>query len=223
MTDKTRANMSSEYLAYIKEDKQLHRIVEPVLSEIENLNSQQVDTLVFYLKSLHNYNPESENHVAYYDRFSEQLNKLRNSESQMIFQSKAARLMLFAMITGSVAGVVFIGGIVAALSGVLAWGAALIFGALGLFVFAEVKFGTPALNTAKEQDRRYFLESIRSARACNELDWAGLFSHNGTTKPGPQSDVDIEQTRRRIADLTKQLRAALYNDEYMQYSHPRHR
>lgn len=72
----------------------------------------------------------------------------------------------------------------------------------------------------KEQDRRYFLESIRAARACNELDWSGLFPYHGASRPGPQSDEDLERTEQRIAELSSQLRAALHNDEFMEYTRP---
>lgn len=120
------------------------------------------------------------------------------------------------MVTGVVAGVFLAAGAVALLGGAQ-WGAVLIAAAVGLFVLAEVRYGKPALKAAKEQDRRYFLECIGAARACNELDWSGLFSYNGVTQPGPQSDAAIEQTRLRIAALSAQLRNALYNDEYMQY------
>lgn len=97
-------------------------------------------------------------------------------------------------------------------------GLATIFVALGVFVFAEARFGRAALVTAKEQDRLYFLESLREAKACNELDWAGLFSLNSVTHTGPQSETDIENQRLQVAELSSQLRIALYNDEYMQYS-----
>ncbi|MGZ7132878.1 MAG: hypothetical protein ACXVH6_05885, partial [Halobacteriota archaeon] len=181
-------------------------------------NSQQIETLIFYLKSLHNYHPASENHVAYFDRFNNHLNKLRTSESQTTLQAKATKLMLLAMIVGGLGGVIFIAGAATIFTGVISWGVALIVAALGVFVLADAKFGTPALITTKEQDRRYFLQSLRSARGCNELDWAGLFSYNGVTKSGPQSDADIERTKARIAEMTEQLRNALYNDQYMEYT-----
>jgi hypothetical protein len=213
--------MVSEYLSYVKEDEKLYRIVEPVLPGIETLNAQQIETLIFYLKSLHGYYPESKNSIFYYYHFSQQLDRLRTSESQKRLQAKAAWLIFIAMAVGGFGAIVLAVGAVALLSGTMNWGIAFIIAGLGLFAFAESRFGTRALVTAKEQDRRYFLESLRSARACNELGWAGLFSYNGVTQPGPQSNADIECTRMQIAQLTDQLRTALYNDEYMSYSHPR--
>lgn len=212
------SNLAAEYLGYVMEDQGLYRCIEPALPSIKTLNTQQIETLIFYLKSLHNYYPASENHVAYFDRFNNHLNKLRASESQTVLQAKATKLMLLAMVVGGLSGVIFVASLATFFAGAMTWGVALIVAALGVFVLADVKFGTPALITAKEQDRRYFLESLRSARGCNELDWAGLFSYNDVTKSGPQSDADIEHTKGRIAEMTEQLRNALYNDEYMEYT-----
>lgn len=209
--------MQPEYLSYVEQDATLFEVVAPVLPALRSLSAEQVETLVFYLKSLHSYYPSSENHVAHLERFSERLKTIRESAEQTALQRKASAKLFKAMATGAVAGVLLaVGGV--ALLGSAQWGAVLIAAAVGLFVLAEVRFGKPALEAAKEQDRRYFLECIRAARACNELDWSGLFSYNGVTQPGPQSDAAIEQTRLRIAALSAQLRNALYNDEYMQYS-----
>ena len=90
--------------------------------------------------------------------------------------------------------------------------------ALGIALLTEAKFGKAALVLAKEQDRRYFLDSIRAARSCNELDWCGLFSYNGVLRPGSQSDEDIARTERRVAELAAQLRSAVYNDEFFSYT-----
>ena len=209
--------MQPEYLSYVEQDATLLEAVAPVLPALRSLSAEQVETLVFYLKSLHSYYPSSENHVAHLERFSERLKTIRESAEQTTLQRKASAKLFKAMATGVVAGVLLaVGGV--ALLGSAQWGAVLIAAAVGIFVLAEVRYGKPALEAAKEQDRRYFLECIRAARACNELDWSGLFSYNGVTQPGPQSDAAIEQTRLRIAALSAQLRNALYNDEYMQYS-----
>ncbi|MDR5746450.1 hypothetical protein QCE73_25090 [Caballeronia sp. LZ029] len=157
------------------------------------------------MKSLHAYYTASENDVTNYQLFSQQLEGIRNTKSQNQFQRKAASLLLRAMILSGIAAIVAALGTVAMMVKQHGWGVPLIVGSFGLFLFAEARFGRTALSAAKEQDRRYFLECLRSARACNELDWAGLFTY------GAQS----------TEDLTEQLRNALYNDEYRQYSHAR--
>jgi hypothetical protein len=87
-----------------------------------------------------------------------------------------------------------------------------------LIIYAEGKLFRKAILISKEQDRKFFLSSIRSAKACNELDWSGLFAYNRASKSGPQSDADIARTHVEIGRLSAELRAALYNDEYFQYS-----
>ena len=209
--------MKSEYLSYVEEDEALYGIVQPILSGINGLNVQQIEIFIFYLKSLHTYYPASENSGSYHTQFNLRLETLRASTSQVALQNKASHLMLLAIAMGGLSVAIFLTGVVL-MFGTPGWGVSLILVALVLFVLAQCRFGKPALLAAKEQDRRYFLESLRLARGCNELDWAGLFSYNGITSLGPQSDAGIERTGRRIADLTGQLRSALYNDEYMQIS-----
>ncbi len=209
--------MEPEYFSYVEQDKKLLEIVAPVLPALRSLSAEQIETLVFYLKSLLSYYPSSENHVANLERFSERLKTIRESHDQTALQRRASTKLFKAMALCVAAGAVLAIGAVG-LADSAAWGAAVIAVAIGLFILAEARYGKPALDAAKEQDRRYFLQCIRAAQACNELDWSGLFSYNGVTEPGPQSDAAIEQTRLRIAELSAQLRCALYNDEYMQYS-----
>jgi hypothetical protein len=210
--------MESEYFNYVEQDQGLHQLIAPVLPELRSLTAEQVETLVFYLKSLHSYYPASANESDNWLGFSERLRVIRECPEQITLQRKASSKLLKGMTACVVAGVLLALGIALLAGGLTLGGGALIAGAVGLFVLADARFGKPALDTAKEQDRRYFLQSIRAALACNELDWAGLFSHNDVTQPGPQSDEDIEQSKLRVAELSAQLRSALYNDEYMAYS-----
>lgn len=146
--------MQPEYLSYVEQDATLFEAVAPVLPALRSLSAEQVETLVFYLKSLHSYYPSSENHVAHLERFSERLKTIRESAEQTTLQRKASAKLFKAMATGVVAGVLLaVGGV--ALLGSAQWGAVLIAAAVGLFVLAEVRFGKPALEAAKEQDRRY--------------------------------------------------------------------
>lgn len=209
--------MEPEYFSYVERDAHLHEVIAPVLPALRSLSAEQVETLVFYLKSLHSYYAASENHVTNLESFDERLKDIRESPEQTALQRKAAAKLFKAMAASVAAGALLAAG-VAALAGSAAWGGLVIAAAAGVFVLAEARFGKPALEVAKEQDRRYFLKCIRAARACNELDWSGLFTYNDVTHPGPQTDADIEQTRIRVAELSAQLRRALYNDEYMQYS-----
>ncbi|MEB2319628.1 MAG: hypothetical protein OZ935_13315 [Pseudomonadota bacterium] len=209
--------MEPEYFEYVEEDAELYDVVESMLPALRALSAEQVETLVFYLKSLHSYYPSSENHTANRERFDEALKTIRESAEQKALQRVASMKLFKAMATSVAAGAIIALGAVV-LAGNTSWGTALIATAVGLFILAEARYGIAALDAAKEQDRRYFLQCIRTARGCNELDWSGLFTYNGVTQPGTQSDAAIERTRLRIAELSAQLRRALYNDEYMHYS-----
>jgi hypothetical protein len=206
-----------EYFSYVERDSKLLNVVAPVLPALRSLSAEQIETLVFYLKSLHSFYPASEPHVANFERFSTRLKTIRESPEQTALQRKASVQLFKGMAACVATGVLLAIGVVA-LADSGAWGGAVIAAAVGLFILAEARFGIPALDAAKEQDRRYFLHCIRVARACNELDWSGLFTYNGVAQPGPQSDAAIEQTRLRVAELSEQLRCALYNDEYVEYS-----
>lgn len=220
LSPKRGKNMQPAYLERIEQDVALHRAIGPVLPALRQLTVSQVEALVFYLKSLHGYYPASENSATLRLEFENKLEALRNSTVQKELHDKAARQLFIAMVLGGMA-VLALGLAALALFGGQAGGAAgLAVAAVAFFMFAEARFGKPALVTAKEQDRRYFLESIRAARACNELDWSGLFTYHGASHPGPQSDADLDRADQRIAELSGQLRTALYNDEFMQYTRP---
>ena len=213
--------MQDSYLEYVEKDEMLWPVVESILPRLKTLSAEQLETLVFYLKSLHDYCPTSANELQNRVAFGTRLDAIRNSSMQNDLQSKARWRLRLGILICVVAALVSLPCVLGLFSGewktVTVWGLP----ALALFLLAEYVGFHPAIETYKQQERCYFLESIRAARACNELDWAGLFSHNGVTKPGPQSDEAIRQSQLRVTELTQQLRAALYNDEYMSYSSPR--
>ncbi|SDP92867.1 hypothetical protein SAMN05216303_11129 [Rhodoferax sp. OV413] len=213
--------MQNAYLGYVEKDEGLWRVVEPILPRLTTLSAEQVETLVFYLKSLHGYCPSSANELQNQVPFETRLDAIRNNSTQDDLQSKARWRLRLGILICIVAGFLSLPGVLGLFAGewetVAVWGLP----ALALVFLADYVGFLPAINTFKQQDRRYFLESIRAAQACNELDWSGLFTYNGETKTGPQNDEAIHQTHLRIAGLTQQLRTALYNDEYMNYSRPR--
>lgn len=209
--------METEYSSYLERDEKLYELVAPVLPGLKALSIEQVETFIFYLKSLHSYYPSSANDLEYFQRFGKRLTVIRESKEQKALQRPAAGFLFKAMATCVVSGALIAAGAIASAGG-MRWGIALIAASIVLFMLAETRFGIAALKAAKEQDRRYFLECIRSARSCSELDWAGLFSYNGVAQGVAQNGDAGESTRQRVAELTAQLRSALYNDEHMDYS-----
>lgn len=210
--------MDNQYLSYLKEDARLYAFVRDKLPELQELSAEQIEKLVFYLKSLHTYYPKSENHVAFLSEFSGKLEMLRNGSDQIAMQRQVAVALL-----KGIASCVFAGGLLAIafaalLSGQIGMGVGFLCAGVVLVLFADSKLLRKALMLSKEQDRKYFLSSIRVAKACNELDWAGLFSYNQSSKSGPLSDDDEVRLSAEVGEFTAKLRAALYNDEYFQYS-----
>lgn len=210
--------MSNEYFSYLEEDAKLYEVVRDMLHDLQRLNSVQTEKLVFYLKSLHSYYPKSENHVAFHSEFSDKLERLRNSPEQVALQRQASIAVLKGIVCCVFAGVLLTVALAVLLSGQTGIGVGFVVAAGASILFADSKLFRNALVLSKEQDRKYFLSSIRVASACNELDWAGLFSYNQALKSGPQSDADVARLRAEIGALAGRLRVALYNDEYFQYS-----
>ncbi len=212
--------MDNPYLSYIQEDPKLNAVVSEALPELQRLSSMQIEKLVFYLKSLHGYYPKSENHTSYWSEFADKLDKLRNSPEQITLQRQTGSALLKGIVCCVLGGVLLAVALAALMGGQTGIGVGFLAAAGACVLLADAKFFRKAVLTSKEQDRKYFLSSIRSAKACNELDWAGLFSYNKASKSGPLSDEDEALLAAQVAELTEKLRLALYNDEYFQYSSP---
>ena len=210
--------MDNEYLSYLQEDTKLYALVEEKLPELQRLSSAQIEKLVFYLKSLHAYYPKSENHVALQLEFADTLGKLRNSSEQVDLQRQARVALMKGIACCVLAGMLLVVALMALLSGQVGVGIGILVAVAACILFADNKLLHKAVLLSKEQDRKYFLSSIQAANACNELDWAGLFSYKQTSTLEPHSDADDARGHGEVGDLTRKFRAALYNDEYFQYS-----
>jgi hypothetical protein len=208
-------------LAYVEGDPQLYSAIETDLPKLRSLTPLQVEKLVFYLKSLHTYYPKSENHADYLEQFLKRLDQLRNSDEQRELQRQANGCIFKGMGLCLLSGTMLTGTAVLSLSGSYVAGVLVLFVALALALAAVTKFFHRSILISKEQDRRYFLSCIRTASACNELDWSGLFTYHKANKTGLRSEADEQTVHAVIAELTTNLRAALYNDEFFQYSDPR--
>lgn len=211
--------MDNQYLSYLNEDAKLYAVVSDKLPELQRLSPAQIERLVFYLKSLHGYYPKSENHAAFCSEFSDKLEKLRNSPEQLGLQRQTSAALLKGIASCIFAGVLLAGALATLLGDQTGVATGFLGASVACVLLADAKLLRKALLLSKEQDRKYFLSSIRAARACNELNWAGLFSYyNGVSKTGTLSDENEARLHVEVGDLTENLRAALYNDEYFQYS-----
>jgi hypothetical protein len=206
--------MDNQYLSYLEDDAKLYAIVSDKLPELQHLSAAQLEKLVFYLKSLHGYYPKSENHVAFFAEFSDKLKKLRDDSEQVALQRQVSAALLKGMVCCVFAGVLLAVALAAIMGNQTVIGAGFLGVAVACVLLSDTKLLHKAVLLSKEQDRKYFLSSIRAAKACNELDWAGLFAYSQTSK----TEADEARLNAEIGDLTEKLRAALYNDEYFQYS-----
>ncbi len=98
-------------------------------------------------------------------------------------------------------GMLFIGATSFLFSNKISFSIDLLILASCLILFADSKLFRKSIEISKEQDRKYFLYSILISKACNELDWAGLFAYNSSLKNG--SELMLEE---EIGNLTNSLR-----------------
>lgn len=210
--------MNNEYFTTVEDDTRLYALVQDKVPDLSQLSATQIEKLVFYLKSLHTNYPKSENHVAFYSEFTAKLDKLRNTPEQLAMQHQAGANLVKAIGCCTIAGLLFAGALFAVFGGQTSIAIGILVVSVALVLIADSRFLKKAILVSKEQDRKFFLSSIRAAKACNELDWAGLFAYNEVSKSGTQSDADLALTNAEIGRLTAQLRAALYNDEFFEYS-----
>lgn len=81
--------MQASYLEYVEKDEMLWPMVESILPRLKTLSAEQLETPVFYLKSLHDYCPTSANELQNRVAFETRLDAIRNSLMQNDLQSKA--------------------------------------------------------------------------------------------------------------------------------------
>lgn len=79
---------------------------------------------------------------------------------------------------------------------------------LSVFGWTEHTFYR-AIETAKEQDRRYFLACLREAQTVSELNKAGFFAYTGFE---PGNNFDIHEWKTMMREECERLSDALYRD-----------
>ena len=208
----------SNYKEYIENDKELNEIFESKFSALEKLSKMQIEKAVFYLKSLHSYYEDTSNAWHLKDIYDEKIFKIKWNEKQVELQNKGLKTMHMMALLNAINGVLVIALIFSIFT--KAWGISLLLAIplLLSYYYANKKLVVKTIAIYKEQDRRYFLECLRTAKGCNELDWSGLNAYYAGQHSGSQSDADIENTRIQINLITQNLKDALYNDEYFEYA-----
>lgn len=208
----------NRYKECIESDVQLNVIFGNRFSEIEKLSEDQIEKTVFYLKSIKSYYENSENRRDLFFTFSDKLDALKNSEEQLKLQNDGFKMLRKGAFLCIGSGLLIAFALVALMSESWLFFVLSIGLAFYCYYFAITKLMNNAVKIYKDQDRKYFLSSIRNAKACNELGWSGLFGFYEGFHLGAQSDEDLKNTDIQIKEITKNLRSALYNDEYFEYT-----
>jgi len=172
----------------------LAQIAEVIHQKAKFLSPDQSEEVVRWVKAWKlKGKPMRANHEIYAI-----MNDIRNSPEQLILQRKSYAQTIWSRLVGllfsiSLAITLFLG-----FARDFSWYsmAACLIVNLALFVFSD-RFTVKALIIAKEQDRRYFYQCLRTAQSIYELNVAGLFGYIPGTDPN-----DAGYTEERWLDAT---------------------
>ncbi len=206
--------MENSYKENITVDQQLNKLFGPIFDPLESLSYEQIEKIVFYLKSIHSYNDKCDRAWANHEAFQEKLENLRNSSEQLTLMRRSKKLLIKSTLFHMANGIFFVLGVFSLF--VLDWyWSALIFTFLAYMFYKADANTLNVLLVNKEQDRRYFLSSIRLAENCTELEWCGFFAYYDGFQVGFFDEVQTETHYRNIEIISRNFRNALYNDEFV--------
>jgi hypothetical protein len=206
--------MKNSYKENIIFDDQLNKLVSPIFDPLESLSYEQIEKIVFYLKSIHNYNDKCDKAWSNHEAFQEKLENLRKSNQQLTLMRHSAKLLIKSTLFHMTNGVVFVVGVFSLFLIDWYW-SALIFTFLAYMLYRADANTLRALLLSKEQDRRYFLSSIRLAENCTELEWCGFFAYYDGFQLGFFDEAQTEAHYRNVDAISRNFRNTLYNDEFV--------
>src|ERR1039457_4232939 len=144
-------------------------LVAPVVASLRNLSKDQTEELILFLKDLQNPPDPVEQEADGMMQFQPKLEALKNSPEQLRLQKMAYSVCWWAIACGAGAGIcVTLAVIVVLITQVWIFPALLLIPTIFLLMKAE-KLGLRGILISKEQDRKYFLSSMRAARCVSEL------------------------------------------------------
>ncbi|MEW8275003.1 MAG: hypothetical protein AB2733_13090 [Candidatus Thiodiazotropha taylori] len=181
--------MDNEYLDELIKDQEIFNLLGDKLTDIDQLSNNQVEKLVFYLKSIHGYHPASEYSTGNHIEFESKLDLVRNSDEQEEYAKHISATFRKAMILFILSGSLLVPSVLAYFSDYIWFSILFVAIAVIVIVFADSKFIAKAIRLIIEKECKLFLNSIRIAKSCNELDSCGLFGWvRGARESGPISD-----------------------------------
>lgn len=202
------------------QDKALANLAAAIHKNAPLLSAEQAEMVIKWLKSWKARRQPLKREQGHSNgfHFSQVLKQLRESPEQVDLQKRAYRLTIWARLWGlafALCGAITIG--MFFVDGPIAWYWWLLIGAADLICLGTsdecLKRSTVL---SKEQDRRYFLQSIREAQTLSELLDAGLFSHHPRVYI-PGQPYDMIREREAVREMQEKLTDALYRDtdDYM--------
>jgi hypothetical protein len=208
--------MGNSYKENIMYDDVFEELISDWSEKFESLNYEQIERLVFYLKSIHGYDANCENSWHNHEAYEKKLSALRDSKEQILLMKKSRSLFRQSSLLHMINGLILSACLLMFFFSTWYWGVAL------AVLFVYVYFRSDALTLKallanKEQDRRYFLHSIRLANNCTELNWSGFFSYYDGFKEGHYDDRQTKIHDENVDKISRKFRNALYNDEYLEW------
>jgi hypothetical protein len=200
---------SAEY--FVKSER-LKVWIEKNIDFLNALDEVEIEQLVFALKNASHDLPQRQG-IESFIAFNEKLKVCNSSDEQLAIHKRAFKKLLNLIIVAALMGVALCLSIGLLIS--FSWEGGLLLLAVALYLFYKaIKLDEAVEILKKEQDRRYLLSSIRSAKTAEELTWAGLFAYNSksnsfSTKP---IDHDIDAEEIEVIRLRQDLRNCLYRD-----------
>jgi len=157
--------------------------------------------------------PIKTNKLVFEHQFARRLDAVKTSTAQNRLIAKAHIKSIWSRVFAALLAIAAV--VVVVIYGAHSWrwyeaaGAGIV---LWLFYSLSSKFNTKALQLAKEQDRRYFLDSLREGQTVSELNEAGLFAYVPDTMPEQGKTFSWVKSVLAMRRAQEQLSDALYTD-----------
>ena len=208
--------MENPYKEKIMYDVVFKDLIGDKYDEIESLSYEQIERLVFYLKSIHSYDSNCENSWHYHEAYEKKLTAIRESKEQLSLMKKSRTLLRQSSFLHMINGLILSACLLTFFFSTWYWGFAFVV-LFGYVYLRSDALTLKALLANKEQDRRYFLQSIRLAKNCTELNWSGFFSYYDGFKEGYLDEIHTKIHDENVDKISRQFRNALYNEEYLDW------
>ncbi|WP_281649143.1 hypothetical protein [Parendozoicomonas sp. Alg238-R29] len=208
--------MHHEYASYIEWDENIQSLVFEKQSTFESLNKSQIELLVFYLKNINN--STNGKNTSTDEIFLRNLEQLKKSDEQIKLQARSGKYAVMGVAVCVVSGMLLASSLFSFFIDKTGLGISLLVIAALLLIYSDIKLFYKSAILDKEQDRRYLLSSIRSAKSCKELQLAGFFTYTKSWNETCRSNSETLKIQNEIYEVSRKFRSALYNDPDFEFT-----